>query len=143
MLQRQVPYDGNPRLLSGAVMSEAKQSGRSEFDLDHLTVQELTALRDKAEGKRLEKLEAAKKAVLSEAREKLAALGLSFEGIFPAPAQVRKKHQNVGEKLPVKYRGPKGEEWSGRGRLPKWIMELEKQGHNRIDFMIQNKVKSI
>ena len=48
---------------------------RPAVDLDRMTVQELTALRDAAEAKRLEKLEGAKNDVLAETREKLAQLG--------------------------------------------------------------------
>jgi hypothetical protein len=47
--------------------------------LERMTVAELTALRDAAEAKRLEKLEDAKNAVLEETRAKLAELGLTLE----------------------------------------------------------------
>src|SRR4051794_39975653 len=52
---------------------------RPAIDLNHMTVQELTALRDAAEAKRREKLEGAKNEVLAETREKLAQLGLTLE----------------------------------------------------------------
>ena len=37
-------------------------------------------------------------------------------------------------KTPIKYRGPNGEEWSGRGRLPGWLASLEAEGGNRESF---------
>jgi DNA-binding protein H-NS len=37
----------------------------------------------------------------------------------------------------MKYSGPKGEEWSGRGRLPQWVEDAEKQGRKRDEFLIQ------
>ena len=40
----------------------------------------------------------------------------------------------------VKYRGPNGEEWSGRGRAPAWIVEAVKNGQSREDFAIQHGV---
>jgi DNA-binding protein H-NS len=34
----------------------------------------------------------------------------------------------------VKYRGPNGEEWSGKGKRPTWIMKLITEGANLEDF---------
>jgi DNA-binding protein H-NS len=40
-------------------------------------------------------------------------------------------------RLPVKFRGPKGEAWSGRGKLPQWMADAEKQGKSRDEFMVK------
>ena len=118
---------------------------RPAVDLDRMTVQELTALRDAAEAKRLEKLEGAKNDVLAETREKLAQLGLSLEAVLPALAstgqggrsgQGRKRRSDAGQPLPVRYRGPSDETWSGRGRMPKWLQALEAEGRNRKEFQV-------
>ncbi len=37
---------------------------------------------------------------------------------------------------PVKYRGPMGETWSGRGRAPGWIRAAEQIGGSRKTFMV-------
>jgi DNA-binding protein H-NS len=37
---------------------------------------------------------------------------------------------------PVKYRGPNGEQWSGRGRAPGWIRVVEQIGGSRKDFLV-------
>ena len=112
-------------------------------DLDHMTVAELTALRDAAEAKRLEKLEDAKRAVLEETRAKLAELGLSLEAVLPGGARSeegeqggggRRKRRDAGQPLAAKYRGPRGETWSGRGRIPKWLRTFEAEGRNREEF---------
>jgi DNA-binding protein H-NS len=118
---------------------------RPAVDLDRMTVQELTALRDAAEAKRLEKLEGAKNEVLAETREKLAQLGLSLEAVLPALAstgqggrsgQGRKRRSDAGQPLPARYRGPNGEPWSGRGRMPKWLQALEAEGRDRKEFQV-------
>jgi len=109
------------------------------FDLDGMSVQELTALRDVAEAKRREKLDAARDQVLAEARAKLAELGLTLEAALPAATaagQGGKARKNAGTPLPVKYRGPNGEEWSGRGRLPNWLQALEATGKTRDQFWV-------
>ena len=109
------------------------------FDLDGMSVQELTALRDAAESKRRERLDAAKDEVLAEARAKLAELGLTLEAALPGATtagQGGKTRKSGGAPLPVKYRGPSGEEWSGRGRLPKWLQVLEASGKSRDQFKV-------
>lgn len=62
---------------------QAPPDKAATVDLDAMTVDELTALRDAAENKRQEKLEAAKDAVLNEAREELAKLGMTLEAAMP------------------------------------------------------------
>lgn len=109
------------------------------FDLDRMSVQELAALRDAAEAKRREKLESARDQVLAEARAKLAELGLTLEAALPAATtagQGGTARKNAGTSLPVKYRGPNGEEWSGRGRLPTWLQALEATGKSRDQFKV-------
>ena len=124
--------------------SPARESRRRPaVDLDRMTVAELTALRDAAEAKRREKLDDAKNAVLEETRAKLAELGLTLEAIMPTPAspeqggrsgQGRKRRSDAGQPLAVRYRGPNGEPWSGRGRVPKWLQALEAEGRSRAEF---------
>ena len=118
---------------------------RPAVDLDRMTVAELTALRDAAEAKRLEKLEDAKSAVLEETRAKLAELGLTLEAVMPTPAspeqggrsgQGRKRRSDAGQPLPARYRGPSGETWTGRGRMPKWLQALEAEGRDRKEFQV-------
>lgn len=41
----------------------------------------------------------------------------------------------VGRALPTKFRGPNGEEWSGRGSTPRWLASLETQGRSRAEFL--------
>ena len=36
----------------------------------------------------------------------------------------------------VKYRGPKGETWSGRGKPPNWLKSLVAQGQARDEFLV-------
>ncbi|EXI64331.1 MAG: H-NS histone family protein [Candidatus Accumulibacter sp. SK-11] len=36
----------------------------------------------------------------------------------------------------VKYRGPNGESWSGRGKAPNWLTSLESSGRDRNEFLV-------
>lgn len=38
--------------------------------------------------------------------------------------------------VPAKFRGPNGETWSGRGRVPGWLAVIESQGGSREKFRI-------
>lgn len=117
-------------------MAEADKA--AGVDLDAMTVQELRALSAAADAKAREKVEAAQAAVLSEARAKLAELGVSLDSLLrPQEGQGKRSSRPAApDKLPVKYRGPGGQEWSGRGKLPQWLTEAEKQGRKRDEFLV-------
>ena len=42
----------------------------------------------------------------------------------------------AGTKAAAKYRGPNGEEWSGRGQTPRWMKPLIEKGKKKEDFLI-------
>jgi DNA-binding protein H-NS len=48
----------------------------------------------------------------------------------------RKAHPLKGRKAPIKYRGPGGETWSGRGLAPRWLAALEQKGKKRESFLV-------
>jgi DNA-binding protein H-NS len=49
----------------------------------------------------------------------------------------RRAHPLKGRKAPIKYRGPQGETWSGRGLAPRWLTALEKKGKRRETFLVK------
>ncbi len=120
-------------------------------DLDRMTVPQLTTLIAAAEAKRRDKLDDAKAALRTEMERKAAELGIAPGDLFSAPGQqapaeqrvgkngtrARKPRGDIGAKRAAKYRGPNGEEWSGRGRMPNWLAALEAEGRGREEFLIQ------
>ncbi len=98
-----------------------------------------------------DKLEDAKAALRAELERRAAELGIAPGDLFSAPEQqapaeqaagengrrARKPRGDIGTKRAAKYRGPNGEEWSGRGRTPKWLAALEAEGRGREEFLIQ------
>ena len=54
------------------------------------------------------------------------------------PATAKAKSKNAGKAVAAKYRGPKGEAWSGRGLMPRWLAALVAQGQTRDEFLIMN-----
>ncbi|MFT8246560.1 H-NS family nucleoid-associated regulatory protein [Roseomonas sp. BN140053] len=110
---------------------------KAKINLDGLSVQELTTLIQDAENKRREALEEAKASLIAEMEEKAAAIGLSLQGMLDRPSQAssgRKTRKDAGAPVAAKYRGPNGEEWSGRGRPPTWLTKQEAAGKNREAF---------
>ena len=120
-------------------------------DLDRMTVPQLTTLIAAAEAKRRDKLEDARAALRAEMERKAAELGIAPDDLFSAKGQqapaeqaaakkgsrTRKPRDDIGTKRAAKFRGPSGEEWSGRGRTPNWLAALEAEGRGREEFLIQ------
>ena len=88
-------------------------------------------------------------AVLAELREQMAAYGITAEELSrPAPKARPKappaKPANAakGKKpvvsSPAKYRGPEGQQWTGKGPAPRWLNDLVAAGKTREDFLIRN-----
>jgi DNA-binding protein H-NS len=68
-------------------------------------------------------------------------LGISAEELLRLrsvpPRQPARKTKHVRGKQPAKYRGPGGEEWSGRGPAPRWMKPLLAKGKTKADFLIR------
>lgn len=60
---------------------------------------------------------------------------LGQESLFPGGK--RRTRSDAGQPLAPKYKGPNGETWSGRGRQPTWLTELEAVGHDKSEFLIK------
>ena len=107
--------------------------------LDGLSIDELTRLIDHAKQVRADKVEKARVALVGEMRQKAAALGLQLESLLgseSSPGKTRSLQEKPSRPVPPKYRGPQGEEWSGRGRTPRWLAALETTGRHRDEFKV-------
>ena len=86
-------------------------------------------------------LEQATADLVAEFESRAAALGSSAAGLMRHRAVVpglgpAGRIKRAGAPLPVRYRGPNGQEWSGRGRPPAWITTHEAAGGNRDAFLV-------
>ncbi len=102
-------------------------------ELAKLTDTELYQLRERLEKIIAEREERRQREVMDQIRKLASEAGLSVE--------IRGDGRRRGARRPrveAKYRNPANpdETWSGRGRAPRWLTELEKQGRNREDFRI-------
>src|SRR5512132_87464 len=114
-------------------MNDQELMGLVEDALDRLPPTRLSEVIERVRAKRQAKEEEVRETLLSEFREKAAQMGVPFESLFPG----RRKRSDAGSPLTPKYRGPLGETWSGRGRMPTWLTHLEATGHNKEEYRIK------
>jgi DNA-binding protein H-NS len=110
--------------------------------LDTLDVANLGRLMAAAQALYAVKQHAERDAFVARVREEAKALGYAPEELFQ-PATLQRKalavRKQVRGKAAPQFMSPDGRTlWSGRGRSPRWLSELESQGRSREDFRIQN-----
>jgi DNA-binding protein H-NS len=76
---------------------------------------------------------------VGELRRQLASL--TGNGSIGSGKRGRKAGALKGRKVAPKYRGPGGENWAGRGAMPRWMAEAIKGGAKKEDFLIVGAAK--
>ena len=78
-------------------------------------------------------------ALRTKVTESAQSLGVTVEELFGFQTAPRAKRatRHARGKQPAKYRGPGGEEWSGKGPAPKWMKPLLAKGKRKEDFLIK------
>ena len=100
-----------------------------------LNAQELIRVRSLADNLRLEKMEEARNALASKIQAECKELGLSPEEVLGIRRGRRGRRVNTTS-VSVKYTGPQGETWTGRGIAPLWLRKLEEEGHDREEYRV-------
>lgn len=114
-------------------MTETEIMDLIKAALERLTPARYGEVIEVVEARRRTKQAEVKEAFIAEMRERAMQMGLSFDALFGA----RRTRADAGQPLEPKYRGPHGETWSGRGRMPTWLSALEATGHKREEFLIE------
>jgi DNA-binding protein H-NS len=130
---------GNEKIADWLEIDLGRLSGEERVGLileiiETLSAQELRTILNRTEQNRQRKLKVAQSAVIAEMREKFAEVDLSLEDVL-AMAEPKKGRKAASPK--AKYRSEQGE-WSGRGRVPVWLRDLEAQGRNREEFLVKD-----
>lgn len=97
---------------------------------------QIAALQKQAEAIRVQEFAA----VVQEIQAKMAAHGITVADLQSGKS-VKTARKQGGKSLnpaPIKYRGPQGETWSGRGLMPRWLSALVAQGQSKESFLIKN-----
>lgn len=82
---------------------------------------------------------AERKEAVAEIVAKMADLGIDpamIEKAWKKSAAAKKFDSASPKKFPPRFRGPNGEIWSGTGRKPTWLKDLESKGHSAEEFRI-------
>lgn len=70
-------------------------------------------------------------------KAKMAAYGITVADLEAGKSRARKSAgAKSGNPAPVKYRGPNGETWSGRGLMPRWLSALVAAGKSKQSFAV-------
>ena len=109
-----------------------------ESALPQLSIEHLGRLGEAVRQIRQTKQDEARQTTRQAIEAQLQATGLSLRDLFPELLPGRRGGESGS--LPPKYRGPNGEEWSGRGHTPKWLTALEATGRQRDEFRIREEV---
>jgi DNA-binding protein H-NS len=89
-------------------------------------------IRDTLDEMQQTRFEDTKTRLLENIRAMVEEEGLSVEDLFP-PVRGRR----AGTPAKIKYSSPDGlHAWSGMGPVPKWLKQLEAEGHNREEYRV-------
>jgi DNA-binding protein H-NS len=102
--------------------------------LASMTLEELSALRKNIDAIITKKL--------VKERARFAGLLKDLDGFEAAPVRRGRppkvdSRKGKRAKAKIKYRGPKGEKWSGRGQTPLWMRPLLKKGKTKEAFLVK------
>lgn len=74
--------------------------------------------------------------VVMDMKAKIAMYGITAKDLgFAEVPEVAEKKDGRSDVMP-KYRGPKGETWSGRGKTPTWLANFIENGGNKDELLI-------
>ena len=115
--------------------AETAEEPTKEASMESMSVSELNDLIGRATAIREGKIGAERQTFIDRIRAEAEGLGLSMQDLI-APSKPAKKTPTGREPAAVKYRdGDKT--WTGRGRLPTWLTQMEAEGHNRSEFLVK------
>ena len=100
-------------------------------DLDAIEAQ-ILALTAQAKAIRSEK----RAGVISEVLKKITEHNISVNELFPGGSAKKAKGSKSSAPAAVKFRGPKGEAWSGRGLTPRWMAVEIEAGKTKDSFKV-------
>ena len=89
--------------------------------------------------KQAEEIKAAELATtVADILAKMEAFGITVDDLDRAKGRGRKPVAagKSGNPAPVKYRGPNGETWTGRGLMPRWLSAKVAEGQSKESFAV-------
>ena len=120
------------------IMAPAREAAQTQIDLADYTFEGLRALHAEIEAALAARKQALMAAMRLEIAQNAAIIGVSVEEVMGIEGQPRLRTTRHARGIqPPKYRGPNGEEWSGRGPSPAWMKPFLAKGKTKADFLIE------
>ena len=82
------------------------------------------------------KVESNRAEIVAEIKGIVENMGIKPSELFAADVLFAGKQAKPRAPIKAKYRGPNGEEWSGRGIAPTWLSALIAQGRTKEEFAV-------
>ena len=111
-----------------------RKEAPSEFDFSKHSLEELAEIRRSVEAEIQSRQAQEVEALRAKVAEAAQTLGMSVEEMLGLGGTRQRRYAKGSQ--PPKYRGPNGEEWSGRGPAPRWMKPFLAQGKTKADFLI-------
>ena len=109
----------------------------SSDHINDLSLEELVALKSDVERLIQKKQKEKQKEIYANMLDLASVAGFNSVEEFVASRQGRNPRSDKGIKLPPKYRSQDGKStWSGKGRVPGWVLKHEADGGSRDDLLI-------
>ena len=130
----------------GRSAAASPDAGRLISALEGLATADLKKVIQHAQALVEQKTEGERRSLIADMTTRAKDLGMSVADILGKAVPTGMGSSRLGAKkkaapakkgsAPVKYRGPGGETWAGRGRPPRWLSALEAEGKKRADFAV-------
>ena len=74
---------------------------------------------------------------VADIKAKMAAFGITLADLQDNKGRARRATASkTGTPAPIKYRGPNGEAWTGRGLMPRWLAAQVANGKTKESFAV-------
>lgn len=106
--------------------------------IPELSLEDLVSLKSEVESLIKDRQKEKKKDILKQMDELAQAGGFSSATELIENQKKRGPRSDKGVRLPPKYQSQDGKKtWSGKGRVPRWVLEHEADGGNREELLIK------
>lgn len=113
------------------------KNGALPLNFSSYSFEELVEIKNDLEGELDSRKSKEIEGIRSKLQENAKALGISVEELAGLSKGTRRQTRHARGPQPPKYRGPNGEEWSGRGPAPRWMKPHLAKGKTKEDFLIR------
>lgn len=118
-------------------MARAPKQEAPSLDFSTYSFDELSELRKELDSEIKSRKAKEIEVLRTKVAESAQTLGVSIEELFGLRSGSKRQTKHARGKQPARYRGPGGEEWSGRGPAPRWMKPLLAKGKTKEDFLIR------